>query len=166
MSFIETERLLIRSWMGGDTEALHAIYADEATMRFIPTGNLDIEATRRAIATMTERYEREGFGVWPVVLKETGALAGECGLQRMAQGEEIELRFILARDAWGKGYAYEAARSILAFAASNFHLPRIVAVVDPRNARSIALVNRLGMRFERVARIDRRDLLVYSLAPA
>ncbi|MEO6912590.1 MAG: GNAT family N-acetyltransferase [Candidatus Baltobacteraceae bacterium] len=163
MSFIETPRLLIRKWMPGDAADLSQIYGDPETMRHIPSGPLDPEQTRAAIAKMSDDDERGEFGPWPVILKETGKLIGECGLQYLDRTPEVEVGWVLADAVRGNGYATEAAAAVLEFGFSALSLPRIVAIVAPENRASIAVVNRLHMWFDRVARYYHRDFLRYHL---
>jgi [ribosomal protein S5]-alanine N-acetyltransferase len=162
MSFIETPRLLLRTWMPGDAAAVEATFADPGVMRFIGTGGpWSAEQTRANIAIMTERYERDGAGIWPVVLKETGTIVGECGLQPLPNSDDVEIAFLFGKDSWGKGLAFEAASAVLEWGFREHGLRRIVAVVYPANTRSIALINRLGMRYERIVRAYRADLMKY-----
>ncbi len=163
MSFIETPRLLIRKWMSGDAYDLAPIYADRETMRYIPSGPCDLERTRAAVQKMTDDDDRDGFGAWPVILKQTGKLVGECGLQYLNQTPEVEIGWVLDRALRGSGYATEAAAAVLEFGFSALRLARIVAVVNPENQASVAVVNRLHMRFERIARYYHRDLMKYHL---
>jgi RimJ/RimL family protein N-acetyltransferase len=165
LSFIETERLLIRTWMPSDESALAEIFGDGETMRYIGKGypaGLSREQTHDALATMTQRYERDGIGIWPVVLKETGGVIGVCGLQPLANSADVEIAYLLNGTHRGRGYAFEAASAVVEFGFRDQGFARIVAVVHPFNARSIALVRRLGMRFDRVVRAYQNDLLKYA----
>lgn len=165
MSFIETSRLLIRTWMPEDAARIEKMFADPDVMRYIGTGvPWPAERTRELVAVMIERYERSGIGVWPVILKESGSLIGECGLQPLPGTEEVEIAYLFDKPFWGAGYAAEAASAVLRWGFDHHGLRRIVAVIHPENARSIALANRLGMRFERVVRAYKHDLLKYALA--
>jgi len=164
LSFIETQRLLLRTWMPFDVAAVESMFADPEVMRYIGVGGpWTPQRTREVVDLMTERYEREGIGIWPVVLKETSAVIGECGLQTLPGSDEVELAYLLERAYWGKGYAFEAASAVLDWGFKARGLRRIVAVINPANERSIALINRLGMRYERVVRAYRHDLLKYAL---
>jgi [ribosomal protein S5]-alanine N-acetyltransferase len=165
MSFIETERLLIRTWMASDAERVEKMFADREVMRYIGTGGpWAPERTRELIGVMIERYERSGVGVWPVVLKADSTVIGECGLQPLPGSTDVEIAYLFDKPYWGAGYAYEAACAVLEWGFNQHGLQRIVAVVSPENARSIALINRLGMRFEKVTRAYKHDLLKYAKA--
>ena len=165
MSFIETDRLLIRTWMPGDATKVEKMFADPEVMRYIGAGGPWLpERTRELIGVMIERYERSGIGVWPVVLKEGSVLVGECGLQPLPNSTDIEIAYLFDKPYWGAGYAYEAASAVLDWGFNQHGLQRIVAVIAPENARSIKLANRLGMRFEKVVRAYKHDLLKYAKA--
>jgi ribosomal-protein-alanine N-acetyltransferase len=165
MSFIETERLIIRTWMPGDAPRAEKMFADADVMRYIGAGGTwPPERTRELIGVMIERYERSGIGIWPVVLKEGNVLIGECGLQPLPGSDDIEVAYLFDKPYWGNGYAFESASAVLEWGFSQQKLQRIVAVISPENARSIALINRLGMRYERVVRAYKHDLLKYALA--
>ncbi len=161
MAFVETERLLLRTWMPGDLDAWHAIVSQADVRRFLPiSGEPTRDDTAAWIGRQMEEQEREGFSCWPVLRKDDGSLVGRCGLHRLPDGD-VEIAWAFAPPVWGCGYATEAARAVLAFAAEHLRLPRVVALVDPRNAASIAVTHRAGMRFDRVVRAYRRDLLRY-----
>ena len=149
MSCIETERLLLRTWMSGDAPALAAIYGDPETMKYILSGTKTLEQTRALILQMAEAQERDGCSMWPVVLKESSELIGSCGLMKTERNDVLELGFAFAPQAHGQGYAYEAAQGVLAFGFQQLHAPSIIALVDPFNAPAVTLVNKLGMRFDR-----------------
>lgn len=163
MSFIETERLLLRTWMPRDLTAAQALFGDPTVMRYVGTGAAwSSDETKVVIERTIDDYERDGIGLWPVVLKADGTVVGACGLQALPRREEIELSVTFAQRLWGGGYGYEAARAVLAWGFGERGLARIVAVCDRENARSIRLINRLGMRYERIVRVYRADLMLYA----
>lgn len=155
MSYIETERLIIRTWMPADVASLAAIYGDAETMQYILSGTKTLEQTREAIAKMVEAHERDGCSMWPVVLKENSELIGSCGLMKTDEDGKLELGFAFAPAARGHGYAIEAARGVLDFGFNQLHARTIVALVHFFNAPSIALAYKLGMQFDRVVRMKR-----------
>ncbi len=165
MSFIETERLILRTWMHSDIDSAAALMADADVMRFIPGGVRTREAAAMWMDRAIEEQEREGFSMWPVVCKTDGRVIGYCGLHRMPDGN-VEIAWIFERAAWGSGYASAAARAVLKYARENAHVRGIVALIDPWNTASIGLANRLGMRFDRLARAYKRDLLRYHVVDA
>lgn len=167
MSFIETERLLIRKWqLPRDMDDAFAMYGDPQTMHFIPCGALTREQTERLVLRMIERDEQQGYGIWPVVHKEDQRVIGECGVTQIPGYEpDIEIAWIYNKAYHGRGYATEAAHAVMEFAFSELKVARLYALIDRFNAPSIAVANRLGMRFDRIIRAYRRDLMRYAVTP-
>lgn len=166
MSFIETERLLIRKWqLPRDLDDALAFFGDPETMRFIPCGALNREQTQRLVARFVEKDEAQGFGIWPVVHKADHRVIGECGITAIPGHEpDIEIAWIFNKAYRGAGYATEAARAVMEFAFSELRIARLYALIDRANAPSIAVANRLGMRYDRIVRAYRRDLMRYEKA--
>ena len=160
MAFIETERLILRTWMLSDAADLLAIRSDPEVARYLSGPIPTLESTRAWIERQMEQQEREGFSLWPVIRKDNGQLIGRAGLHRLPAGY-VEAGWIFARSAWGHGFATEASRASIDYGLSVIHLPQVYALVDPRNSGSVAVANRLGMRFDRVVREYKRDLLRY-----
>ncbi len=93
-------------------------------------------------------YEKHGYGLWLVALREGEVPIGMCGLVRRAglTGPDIGFAFLPSHE--GMGYAYEAARSTLAHAEYTLELPPVFAITMPANVRSVKLLGRLGMQFK------------------
>jgi len=150
MPDIETKRLLLRMLSPNDVEDFAAIFADPEVMSFIGIEagtTLSWTETVTTVEKMIEFWERNGFGRWSVIEKESGKLIGLCGLRLL---EDIpELFYLFARSSWGKGYATEAALATLRFAFEQVGLDRIIAVIRPGNTDSIKVVKKIGMQFEK-----------------
>ncbi len=160
MSFIETDRLILRTWMHSDLDAVAALISDAEVMRYV-TGTVHARDAEAAwIDRAIDEQDREGFSMWPVVRRSDGRVIGRCGLHRMPDGA-IEIAWIFERAVWGEGYATEAARAVLDYARDVANLSAIVALIDPRNRPSIAVAHRLGLHFDRVVRAYKRDMLRY-----
>jgi ribosomal-protein-alanine N-acetyltransferase len=159
---LETQRLIARRWEDGDAAVAAAIYAKPEVMRFIPGGVWDLERTRTILVRMRELEERQGFGFYPLVHKETGALAGHAGLGHLEGGDEIEVAYILDVPYWGRGLATEAARAFLAAGFKRHALTRIVAVAFPENRASIAVMQHCDMRPCGLARHFGREVAKYE----
>jgi RimJ/RimL family protein N-acetyltransferase len=162
VSYLETQRLILRTWMPGDVSAWHSIVEKPDVHRYLPiaqtTTPLDVRAW---VDRQMEQQERRAFSCWPAIRKDDGSLIGCCGLDCLPGGD-VEVIWILDSALWGHGYAREAGEAVLGFARTTLRLPRVVAFVDPGNSRGIGLINRLQMRFDRVARAHHRDLLRYT----
>ena len=110
---IETERLLLREYTPDDFDALHEIMSDPETMQHYPAP-FDEARTRRWIEWNIENYAQYGFGLWAVILKETGAFIGDCGITiQNIDGEMLpEIGYHIHKQYWRRGFAKEAARAV------------------------------------------------------
>ncbi len=163
MSFIETERLLLRTWLlPADLSDAIDIFTNESARSYYIRGDLARNDVERYIRGLMEKQERDGFGVWPAIEKSSRTVIGACGLTPVPDlGGEIEIDWIVKPSARGQGYATEAARAVLAYAFAHAGLRHVCALIDPENRPSVALANSIGMRFDRVVRAYKRDLLRY-----
>jgi len=147
---IATQRLSLRSPKSGDLEILHErIFADARVMRFVFGGApLTFE---RASEFFDSAFDREGAGLKLGVLieKESSDIIGFSGLIACGALNEAdyEIGFVLARSAWGKGYATEIGWGQLAYGFGTVGCKRLLAQVAPENARSIAVLQKIGMAF-------------------
>lgn len=145
---IETERLVLRPWRDDDLDAFHAVCTDPDVMRYLgPAQSRDDVAA--GIARQQGFQASHGYSLWPVEGKDDGAFLGFCGLRPGAEGTPIagavEIGWRLAREAWGRGYAREAAEAGFAWAWAHLDAAEIVAITNIKNTRSWGLMERLGM---------------------
>ncbi len=143
-----TERLELRRFTPADLEPLLAVFGDPEVMRYVGAERrpLDRKAVAAILASAETQWQRQGFGLLAVVESESGQLIGEAGMQLLEAGPDVEVGYTLARAAWGRGYATEAARSILLWAFAGLRLHRVVAVADPANSASLQVLAKLDMR--------------------
>jgi RimJ/RimL family protein N-acetyltransferase len=161
---IETDRLDLRPLTIADLGALHELYADPGAMRFAggPTGS--VEESEARLRRLIEHQERHGFSLWAVVERESANVIGDAGLVLLEfRGPEIELAYRLKTPAWGKGYATEAATAWVAYAFDELGLARIVAVTHPENVASQRVLEKVGMRFERMTTYDGDPARLYAI---
>ena len=172
-----TERLVLRDWRDGDRAAFLRHLNSPAVMRWL--GGVQDDATYAAAFDRLESYRRDfGHTFWIVERKADGEVLGFCGLKRVnAEGAsclgDMEVGWRLREDAWGQGYAKEAAIASLDLAFGRFAAPHVVALTVPGNRASWGLMEKLGMkRREDLDYTDPRfgpDLnptIVYSIAAA
>jgi RimJ/RimL family protein N-acetyltransferase len=159
---IETQRLILRRWRDGDEIIAAPIYAKPEVMQYIPSGTWDYEATTRIIARMQALENDQGFGFYPIVLKETGAIIGHAGLGYLERTKEVELAYVLDVQYWRRGLATEAARAILTHGFAAIGLERIVAVAFPENLRSVEVMKRCGMQACGLAWHFNREVVKYE----
>ena len=161
---LETARLRLRLFRPDDLDELSAITSDPEVMRHIGPGvPLTREETERNMTRIIESCRRRGFGRWAVVRKETGALAGYCGLSFGDEEVGVELAYLLARTEWGKGLAAESAAACLRYGFERLGLDSIAALTRHENARSRRLLERLNMRYVRSGHYYGYSCVCYSI---
>ena len=158
---IETERLVLREFTPEDLDELVRLRADPEVMRYI--GEQSREKVEQRLQYYISHYEPHGFGMWAVVDKRTEAMVGWCGLIFLDETPEVEVGYGLARDYWGQGLMTEAARASLRYGFERAGLLRIVAVAMPENAASRRIMEKLGMRYEKMAYHYGHDLVYYAI---
>ncbi len=167
MKIFETDRLILRPYSLDDAEAAFEVYRDPEVCEFIrPDGpETSVENQRATIQKIMDRYNEmgNGFNCWAIVEKETGGLSGSAMLKPLPGHQEIEVGWHLGRWVWGRGYAGEAGRRLLKYGFEELGLVRIVAVVDPRNTRSLSVARRLGMTEESMVRAYDHDLVLFAM---
>jgi RimJ/RimL family protein N-acetyltransferase len=170
---LQTSRLLLRAWRTEDREPFAAISADPEVMRHIGDGRpLDRTASDVLLVRLGEHWERHGFGLWAAEVRATGALAGFVGLAipsfLPSVLPAVEAGWRLGREHWGQGYATEGGRAAVDHGLGSLGLAQVISIIDPANAASIRVAEKLGMRpAGRRRRPDLgKDLLVYTTAPA
>ena len=149
---LETGRLTVRRWLGTDLEAMIRVLGDPEVMRF-SNGALDAGAVTDWLKLRTDgASDGSDPGPWAVVERATGLTIGYCGFFRfpVIDGRpETEIGYRFARDAWGKGYATEAALAVRDDGFAERGLARLIALIDPDNTRSIRVAEKLGMHYEK-----------------
>jgi ribosomal-protein-alanine N-acetyltransferase len=164
---LQTGRLLLRDLEPDDLDALTALFADEEVMRWIGAGGV---LGRDVAAGMIERQQRHylerGWGQWATVERASGRMIGVCGLilwPAIGGREELEVAYLLARDAWGKGFATEAALAIRDYGVAI--RPDLVSLIYPDNAASINVARKVGMRWDKEVELEGNMLGLYRLDP-
>ena len=148
---LSTERLLLRRWRSSDSEPFAALNGDPEVMEHFPAALTRAESDQM-IASLEGRFEQNGFGLWAVEVRASGEMIGFVGLNVPSFDAHfmpaVEIGWRLSRSAWGHGYATEAARASLSFGFEESELDEIVAMTTTTNARSAAVMERLGMTRE------------------
>lgn len=147
---LQTERLDLRELTADDLDALHEALGDPVSMAAYEHGFSRAE-TAQWIARSRVRYERDGYGLWGVVLRETGELIGDCGLtdQPIEDDTVLEVGYHLAARFQGQGFAVEAARVCRDHAFTALEAPAVWAKVRDTNLASMNVAIRLGMLVRR-----------------
>ena len=165
MEILHTPRLLLRFQTPADIPPLIALWRDPAVMRFMG-GPRDLQRLQIAFDETQANPTAETYDLWPLVELSSGQTIGHCGLlDKEVDGQaEIELVYVLAKSAWGKGYATEIGAALIAHAFEQMGLRRLVALIEPENEPSERVVLRLGMRLEKeVIRPNGEPRRVYAI---
>ena len=145
---LETDRLILRDWRDADREPFARMNADPRVSEFLP-GALTREESDDFVDRIVERWTEDGTGLWAVERREDGAFLGFTGLAvprfEAAFTPAVEVGWRLAFEAWGHGYATEAARAALRYGFEVAGLDEIVSFTVPANVRSRAVMERIGM---------------------
>jgi RimJ/RimL family protein N-acetyltransferase len=152
-TYLETERLILRTLTEADVENLFVLDNDPAVVRFINGGK---PTPREVIETDTlpgflELYLRgDGYGVWAAIERSTREFVGWFSL-RSDEGdpEKVELGYRLQRSAWGKGYATEGSLALVDKGFSELGAERIFATTMTVNAASRRVMEKVGLKYVR-----------------
>lgn len=140
-----TERLILRQFSKEDLENYTAIMTNPQVTCFLGTGKEKTpEDVRQVLIHFQNCLDKNGFGVWAVVFKESGKLIGHCGFLPLENGEDVELLYAFDPSSWGKKIASEAACICLDYAQKNYHWDFIYALAYPENTASIRVLEKLG----------------------
>lgn len=166
MQVLETDRLILRWLSTDDEEFILELLNDPSWLQFIgDRGVRTLQEAREYISKgPLEMYARLGFGLYLTELKEGGIPLGICGLIKRDGLEDVDIGFAFLPRFWGKGYAYEATSALMTYGKDVLGLKRIVAITSPDNHRSAKLLEKLGLRFERMVRLpdDTQDLRLFA----
>lgn len=143
---LETERLYLREMTQSDFDALCRIMQDEQAM-YAYEGAFSDSEVQEWLDRQILRYQKWGFGLWAVVLKETGAMIGQCGLtmQTWKDEEVLEIGYLFERAHWRQGYAAEAAAACKRYAFETLKADEVCSIIRDTNAASQRVAIRNGM---------------------
>ena len=140
---IDTERLYLRPMTIDDVDDLVALHADPEVSRYMRAFDRE-EAIERLRADDGD-WRQYGHGLFAVLAGDGGGFLGRVAVKYWPQFRETEVGWVMRRDAWGRGYATEAARACAAWGFRQFGYPYLTAMIRPENVRSIKVAQRLGM---------------------
>jgi len=156
----QTERLILRPMTEKDADFILELLNDPSFIRYI--GDRKVRTLEGAKAYITNgpvaSYAQNGFGLYLVELKESGESMGMCGLIRRNTLKDVDIGYAFLPKFWSRGYGLEAAQEMKRYAREELGLKRLVAVVDPENPASIHLLEKLGMKFEKMVRLTPDDI--------
>jgi len=166
LNILETERLALRRLTPEDAAFMRRLVNEPSWLEFIGDRGVRTEEDAReylrngAIAS----YEKHGFGLWAVTLRDSEAPIGICGLVRRDFLDDVDLGFAFLPEFQGSGYGREAGAAVVEYARRQLGLRRLVAITVPANRRSIALLEKLGFALEKkMEHPGQSEVLLFSL---
>ncbi len=166
METLETPRLWIDELRPEDAGALLQLLNDPDFIEQIGDRNVrSLDDAHRFLRTGPQAsYREHGFGMFAVRSRAAAEFLGLCGLVRRTELETVDLGYAFLPSARGQGFALEAARRVLRYAHDELHFTRLLAIVNPGNLPSQALLKKLGMRHEKMIRLDpeKAELCLYA----
>ncbi|MDN4502166.1 GNAT family N-acetyltransferase [Alteromonadaceae bacterium BrNp21-10] len=146
---LETSRLILRQWQPSDRQAFAQLNADPHVMLFFPSP-LSAKASDDAMQRYSTAIEKQGWGFWAVERKQEGDFIGFVGMQHFADylpcAPGIEIGWRLAKHAWRKGYATEAATATVRYAFDVLKLTELCSITSAFNMPSQAVMKKIGMK--------------------
>lgn len=157
MKVLETERLILR-WLSPDDDAafILELLNDPSFIRFIgDKGVRTIDDARNYILNgPIASYERFGFGLYAVELKDDHVAIGMCGVLKRDTLPHPDIGFAFLPAYWNRGYAFESAAAVMKYARDVLRLNQILAITTPDNQASAKLLNKIGLRFEKLTKLS------------
>lgn len=148
---VKTKRLLLRPWQEGDLKPFARLNADPRVMEYFPSA-LSREESDDLTRNIIAEFEEQGWGLWAASVPDVADFIGFIGLARPSFEAHftpaVEIGWRLAIDHWGKGYATEGAKAVLAYGFETINLPEIVSFTSVQNMRSRHVMEKIGMQHD------------------
>jgi RimJ/RimL family protein N-acetyltransferase len=165
-AILQTERLSLRKFTLDDAEFIIELTNSASWLRFIGDRNTKtIESAKAYIERVgLKNYDSIGYGLFLVELTDNKTPIGLCGFMNRNTLPSPDIAFAYLPQFEGKGYAYEMATALMDYAKNQLNFTDLIAIVVPENARSINLIEKLGMKFVKEFRFegDDEDLFLYK----
>jgi RimJ/RimL family protein N-acetyltransferase len=159
MRILETDRLLLRHMTEDDAQFFLELLNEPGWINNI--GDRGIRTVEECAAYITRvyvaGYEKNGFGLYLVELKETDEPVGICGLVKRDSLENVDVGFAFKERYWRRGYAAESAAAALEYGHNTLGIERIVAITSQTNHGSARVLEKIGLKFERLIKLGDSD---------
>jgi RimJ/RimL family protein N-acetyltransferase len=169
MVVMVTARLTLREFQPHDAPFILELLNEEGFLRFIGDKGVRTLADARdyLLAGPLQSYQRFGFGLYLVSLRSDGTPIGMCGLVKRDTLADVDIGFAFLMRHWSKGYAAESAAGVLAYGRDTLGLARIVAITALENTVSMAVLEKIGLRWEGRVRLVAQgpELNLFGPAP-
>ena len=155
MNVLETDRLILRHLNGDDAEFIFELVNDPSFIRFIgDKGVRTLDDARNYILKgPVASYEKFGFGLFVTELKDGNASIGICGILKRETLPHADIGFAFLPAYWNQGYAFESAAAVMDHAREILKLARVLAITSPDNEASGKLLDKIGLRFDRLVKL-------------
>jgi len=161
---LETPRLRLRQFREDDLDAWARITSDPEVMRYVGGSALTREDAWRSLGYLLGHWKIRGFGLWAAEEKQTGALVGRIGLYQPEGWPGLEVGWLVERARWGEGFASEGGAASLAYAFEALGAQRVISVIEPPNAASIRVAEKLGERFCERRQLQGKQVSIYAIS--
>ena len=165
---LETDRLLLREFTLDDAAVYFRLCTDPEITRYI--GKFGMATLDDARASLLERpiadYRKHGYGRLACVLKSTGLVIGFAGLKYLDELRDVDIGYRFVPEYWGMGLATEAGRPLIDYGFNQLKLPRILGLVDPENAASVRVLQKLGLSFVEMIEYFHSQVAKYEIIRA
>jgi RimJ/RimL family protein N-acetyltransferase len=160
MVIIETERLILRKLTTDDAEFILNLLNQPSFIHYIgDRGVRTLEDARQYILKgAVASYERFGFGLYLTLLKESEVPIGICGLVKREMLKDVDVGFAFLPQYWSKGYAFESASAVLAYARNTLGIKRILGITTADNQGSIHVLEKIGLKFEQMVKLSEDEV--------
>jgi RimJ/RimL family protein N-acetyltransferase len=156
-STLETKRLILRPMLESDLEALLLIFTDPKVIAAFNHPPFSREQMQRWLQRNLDHQKEFGYGLFSILLRETGELIGDCGLEQMEDQGAAEIGYDFRSDFWNQGYATEAACAVRDYAFDVLKLPHLISLIRVGNLSSKRVAEKVGMTLaEEFTRYDIR----------
>jgi RimJ/RimL family protein N-acetyltransferase len=168
VSVIRSERLQLRKLELADDEFILRLLNEDSFLRFIGDKGVRSLADAREyiLKGPMDSYRRFGFGLYLASLADSGLPIGICGLVKRDALDDVDVGFAFLSQFCSKGYAAESAAAVLAYGRRQFNLRRIVAITAADNQASIAVLEKIGLKFERAIKLSQHGPELMMFGPA
>ncbi|HET7520305.1 MAG TPA: GNAT family N-acetyltransferase [Candidatus Limnocylindria bacterium] len=162
---LHTERLSLRGFTEDDVQPLHRLMQDPDVMRYVGDRRVpELQETWRAVAGWLGHWMLRGYGQWAVVERASGEVIGRAGIINPVDWPGPEVGYLLGRAWWGRGYATEAASAARDWGFITHGFEELLSVIDPANARSIRVAERLGETLRGETQLFGYRVLLYGIS--
>jgi RimJ/RimL family protein N-acetyltransferase len=162
---LETKRLIHRELTHDDLEKLIELRSEDDVIKYLGGRKLqNSEAITKRLDFYIGCYEKYGFGMNLMIWKETGEIIGWSGLQPLVGTDEIEVGYGMIKPFWQRGIGFETAKAWLNYGFNQANLERIVAVASPENTGSWRIMEKLGMKREKIEHHYEMECYFYGIS--